>query len=132
MNRRRNRKRKGASVLEFAIVAPLIFVFFFAAFEYCRFSTLRQTAHQAAFEGARRGIVPGATVTEVRARVATILATVGTRQATVQVEPAVISNSSPTVTVRISLPIEENSWVPLHFLGDTTLNTMCTLHRETI
>jgi Flp pilus assembly protein TadG len=117
-------------VLEFSIVAPLIFAFFFAAFEYSRVSSLRQTAHQAAFEGARCGIVPGATTDQVRAHVAEVLAAVGARQATVTVTPATLSNTSPSVTVHISLPIEENSWVPLHFVGDTNLNAQCTLHRE--
>jgi Flp pilus assembly protein TadG len=117
-------------VVEFAVVAPLILAFFFAAFEYSRISTLRQTAHQAAFEGARVGIVPGATTEQVQAQVARILATVGIQQATVTVNPAVLSNSAPSVTVRVALPIEENSWVPLRFVGDASLNATCTLHRE--
>jgi Flp pilus assembly protein TadG len=117
-------------VLEFAVVAPLILLFFFAAFEFCRFNALRQTAQLAAFEGARRGIVPGATVADVQTQVTAILSTVGTRQATVQVEPAPISNSSPSITVTITVPIRENSWVPLQFLGDTSIAGRCTLHRE--
>jgi Flp pilus assembly protein TadG len=130
VNRRRKNRRAGATLLEFAVVAPLIFAFFFAAFEYSRVCSLRQTAHQAAFEGARCGIVPGATAEQVQTHVATVLAAVGARQATVTVTPATLSNSAPTVTVRISLPIKENSWVPLHFVGDTNLIAQCTLHRE--
>jgi Flp pilus assembly protein TadG len=130
VNNRPTRRRRGAALLEFAVVAPIIFLFFFAAFEFSRFHSIRQTAHLAAFEGARRGIVPGATVDDVQQQVATILSTVGVRAAVVSVEPATITNGSPSITVTITVPIRENSWVPLKLLGDTTFDATCTLHRE--
>jgi Flp pilus assembly protein TadG len=128
--RRHKRRTRGATLLEFAVVAPLIFLFFFAAFEYSRFHSIRQTAHLAAFEGARRGIVPGATANDVQKQVDTILNTVGVQQAVVTIKPATLKNAAPSITVRIKVPIRENSWVPLHLLGDTTFDAACTLHRE--
>ena len=131
MKRHRHRRR-GAATLEFAFVVPLVLLFFFAAFEYSRFSTLRHSAHLAAFEGARRGIVPGATSSDVQSRATTILDAVKIRGATITVSPTAITNSSPTVTVTVSIPIGDNTWVPLKFLRDTQLEAECTLGRETL
>ena len=132
MKRRRHRSGRGAATLEFAFVAPLVFLFFFAAFEYSRFSSLRHSAHLAAFEGARRGIVPGATSSDVQSRATTILDAVKIHGATITVSPTAITNSSPGITVTVSIPIGENTWVPLKFLGDTQIEAECTLGRETL
>ncbi len=54
-------------MVEFAIVAPLLFLFFFAAMEFCRVAMIRHTADNAVYEGCRVGIIPGATVDEAKA-----------------------------------------------------------------
>ena len=65
MNQRSNsRVRRGAAMSEFAIVAPLLFLFFFAAFEFCRVAMIRHTADNAVYEGCRAGVIPGATTGE--------------------------------------------------------------------
>jgi Flp pilus assembly protein TadG len=132
VNRRRYPSRRGAATLEFAFVAPLVLLLFFAAFEFSRFSSLRHSAHLAAFEGARRGIVPGATSKDVQSQVANILDSVQIQGATVTISPTAIANSSPTVTVTVSIPIGDNTWVPLKFLRDTQMEAECTLRRETL
>jgi Flp pilus assembly protein TadG len=132
VTRRRHSHRSGAATLEFAIVAPLVFLFFFAAFEYSRFSSIRHSAHLAAFEGARRGIVPGATSSDVQASAATILDATRIHGATIAVEPSAITNRTPAVTVKVSVPIADNTWVPLSFLTGAQFEAECTLERETI
>ena len=132
VNRRRHRSRRGAATLEFAIVAPLVFLLFFAAFEYSRFSSMRHSAHLAAFEGARRGIVPGAGHGDVLAGAARILDAVRIQGAAVTVQPAAIDNRTPSITVTVSIPIGDNTWVPLRFLTDARFEAECTLDRETI
>ena len=132
MKRRRRHNRKGAATLEFAVVVPFIFLFFFSAFEYSRFNVLRHSAYQSAFEGARRGIVPGATTADVQAHVTKILDAVRIHGATISVSPTTITNSSPTVSVRVSVPVGDNSWVPLNFLRDSQFEAECTLRRETL
>ena len=59
------RKRTGATTVEFAITVPILFSLLFTAFEFSRMNVIRQTAVNAAYEGARRGIVPGASETDV-------------------------------------------------------------------
>ena len=66
--KRVSQRRTGAVMVEFVIVAPLLFLFFFAAFEFCRVAMIRHTADNAVYEGARIGIIPGATADEAAAR----------------------------------------------------------------
>ena len=64
-------------MVEFAIVAPILFLFFFAAFEFCRASMIRHTADNAVYEGARAAIIPGATAGEAQAEASLILNSLG-------------------------------------------------------
>jgi Flp pilus assembly protein TadG len=130
--KRRHHNRRGAATLEFAFVAPIVLMLFFAAFEYSRFSSLRHSAHLAAFEGARRGIVPGASSGHVQTSAKKILDAAKIHGATITVTPATITNASPTIEVRVSVPIGENSWVPLKFFSNAQIEAECTLERERI
>ena len=66
MSRKRiHSNRRGAAAVEFAMTAGLAFFFFFAALEFCRVSMMRHTVQNALYEGARIGIVPGATASDV-------------------------------------------------------------------
>ena len=59
------RRRLGATVVEFAIVAPLLFLFIFAMIEFGRMVMVEQILTNAAREGARRGILEQSTRAEV-------------------------------------------------------------------
>ena len=58
-------RRTGAAMVEFAIVSPLLFLFFFGAMEFCRVAMIRHTADNAVYEATRVGIIPGASSTDV-------------------------------------------------------------------
>jgi Flp pilus assembly protein TadG len=72
-------RRTGAAAVEFAIVAPVFFILVIAAFEFGRINVIRHTADNAAYEGARIAMVPGATAAEAVAEAERILRIVGTR-----------------------------------------------------
>ncbi|MBX3440075.1 MAG: pilus assembly protein, partial [Planctomycetaceae bacterium] len=57
-------RRGGATTVELAIVLPVLFLFVFSAIEFSRLNMLRHLASVAAYEGARQGIVLGATADE--------------------------------------------------------------------
>jgi Flp pilus assembly protein TadG len=59
--------RRGATAVEFALTAPIFFVFLLSAFEFGWLNVIRHTADNAAYEAARAAIVPGATVADARA-----------------------------------------------------------------
>jgi Flp pilus assembly protein TadG len=124
------RVRRGAVVVEFALCAPLLFMFFFAALEFGRVNMIRQSIENAVYEGCRRGIVPGATAENCRAAAQAVLNTVSVNAATVTVTPSVITDDTPEVTVAISVPINSNSWVAPFFFRDRTLSNSMTLRRE--
>ena len=79
--------RRGATAVEFAITAPMFFLFLLAAFEFGWLNVMRHTADNAAYEAARTAMVPGATAADATTKAKTLLNIVGTRGATVTVTP---------------------------------------------
>ena len=130
MTQPRRAPRNGATAVEFAVVAPLVFLLFFAAYEFARLNMLRHTVEMAAFEGARRGIVQGATAGDARERARQILAAVGAVGETICVTPETIGPQTEKITVEVRLPLEPNAWVPPHFLRGVQVERQFTLGRE--
>jgi Flp pilus assembly protein TadG len=128
--RRFERNRKGAVLVEFALCAPILFFFFFTAFEFSRVNMIRQSIENAAYEGSRRGIVPGATAQVCKNAAQVVLNSISARFATVTVSPPVIGPNTEEVTVRIDVPINENSWVAPFFFKDMIVSTSMTMQRE--
>jgi len=126
----RRRTRTAAVVVEFAICAPILFLFFFASLEFSRVNMIRQGVENAVYEGARRGIVPGATADDCRDSAQVILNSIAARDATITVAPPVITKNTSEVTVAVAVPVNSNSWViPVFFNGKTIASHM-TLQRE--
>ncbi len=124
------RARAGVVTVEFAICAPILFFIFFAALEFGRVNMIRQSVENAVYEGSRRGIVPGATADDCRTAARNVLNTVSVSGAAIDVVPAVISQDTSQVTVSVTVPINNNSWVaPLFFKNKSLTNSM-TLRRE--
>ncbi len=131
MNQRSNsRVRRGAAMSEFAIVAPLLFLFFFAAFEFCRVAMIRHTADNAVYEGCRAGVIPGATTGEAEAEARRVLSTLGVTSANVAVTPTSINRDTEDVTVRVEVPLDENSFVPNQFVAGRSIVRELTMRRE--
>ncbi len=133
MTRQRNhnaRNRKGAAMVEFAIVAPILFLFFFAAFEFCRASMIRHTADNAVYEGARAAIIPGATAGEAQAEASLILNSLGLTNTTITVSPAALDADTEEVTVRVRVPLDDNSFLPNLFVGGVEIDRELTMVRE--
>lgn len=129
---RRRIDRRGATMVEFAIVAPLVFTFFFAAFEFCRVAMIRHTADNAVYEACRVAIIPGATANEVRSEASRVLATVGINNVALSVDPSRIDRDTDEVTVRVRVPLDDNSFIPQQFFGGQTIVRELTLRREGI
>ena len=130
LSRRHAERRYGSTTVEFALCAPVLFLFTFASLEFSRVNMIRQTVENALYEGCRRGIVPGATSSEVEAAAQQVLNAILARSAQITVTPAVITEDTPDITVAITVPIDANSWVaPLFFNGMNVSHSM-TLRRE--
>jgi Flp pilus assembly protein TadG len=133
MKRSRKRiRREGAATVEFAIVAPLLFLLFFAAFEFCRVAMVRHTVDNAVYEGCRVGIIPGATAGEAETEADRMMSSLGVTDARIKVTPSKIKKETEEVTVRIEVPLDTNSFVPNQFVAGKKIVRELTMRREGI
>lgn len=126
MMKRRKQKRAGAAAVEFAFVAPVVFLFVFAAFEFMRVSMLQSAADVASYEACREVIVPGAKINEAIAEADKYLNYLGSRSKTVTVTAldsndvvqSEIDDFTSTVKVEVNIPIRSNVLLLSRFFGD--------------
>src|SRR3977135_2124330 len=116
-SRRCPQGRRGAVAVEFAITAPIFFLFLLAAFEFGWLNVMRHTADNAAYEAARTAIVPGGTAAEGLGTAPALLNVVGARGATINITPTDITNSTTAVTVAVDLPMSSNGLIVPRFTG---------------
>lgn len=118
--------RQGALTVEFAIVAPIIFMVFVGALELTSMNLIRHSAGNAAYEVARAAIVPGVSQSDAKAKADSILNAVGaTKNVTINV-----TDDGRTVLVEVVVPVSDNSWGVGKFTGDLTIRKKCSLSRE--
>jgi Flp pilus assembly protein TadG len=127
--------RRGASAVEFAIVAPIFILLIFGMIEYGRMVMVQQLITNAAREGARQAVLDGATTANVQSTVTTYLSNSSVSGATVTVSPDPPSNAGAgdPVTVNVSIPFTQVSWLPSPmYLGATTMTASAVMRRETV
>jgi Flp pilus assembly protein TadG len=128
---RSNQQRHGAVTVEFAIALPILILFTFAGMEFSRVNMIRNTALNAAYEGARQGIVPGATSGECEAAANQLLDLVEINGGTAVASPSTIEPDTESVTVTVTIPITSaNSFVTPQFYFGKTIAASVTLPRE--
>ena len=136
MNIRSLRKKKidraGTTAVEFAIVAPVFFLFIIAAVDFGRMNILRHTADNAAYEAARHGMVPGATAAEAISEANAILSSVGTVGGVVTVDPPVLDFTTEQITVTVAVPMDQNGWIAPHFTKNKTIIGRSNLRTERV
>lgn len=132
--RRRSKKRRSGQVaVEFAMVAPIIFLFTFAAIEFGRALLALHCMEGAAHDACRVGVVEGATADDVEAMCTARLRTGGISEFQATMTPSSLSAAQQwdPVTVSITTTYGDISWLPVpDYLGDIQLSATCTLPRE--
>jgi Flp pilus assembly protein TadG len=126
--------RRGSAVVEFAVVAPVFFLFIFGMIEYGRMVMVQQILTNAAREGARVGILDNSTQSDVDTAVDRYLtaANINGSTTTVTPNPPSSATSGNPVTVTVSVGFNQVSWLPSpFFLGGKTLSYTATMRRET-
>lgn len=129
------RNRRGAAVVEFAVVAPVFIMLVFGMIEYGRMVMVQQLLTNASREGARVGVLDGATTASVQTAVTTYLTNASVSGATVTVNPNPPSSAGygAPVTVTVSIPFSQVSWIPTPmFLSGQTLTASSVMRRETV
>ena len=122
---RLRRCRRGASTVEFALTAPLLFLFFLVSVELGRVYMMRQTLENAVYEAARSGLVPATTDAEIRDSAMAVLNVVNIKNPDIR-----ISQDSQRVAISISLDIKDSSWLPPFFFANKSLSTALTLEKD--
>ena len=128
------RKRRGAAVVEFAVVAPILFLLVFGMIEYGRLVMVQQVLTNATREGARKGVLDGSTTSEVETTVTNYLTSANISGATVTISPNPPNSAGfgEPVTVSVSVPFDQVSWLPAPmFLGGVDMAATSVMRRET-
>ncbi|MCG8583239.1 MAG: pilus assembly protein [Pirellulales bacterium] len=130
--------RRGAAVVEFAIVLPIFFLMVFGMIEFGRMVMVRQVLTNASREGARIGVLDGATTAEVETAVeayltnASIPHTPGT-VVTVTPDPPSSAGYGESVTVTATVAFDDVSWLPSPmYLGSTNVTSTTVMRREAV
>lgn len=119
--------------MEFALVAPLLFLVILGMIEFGRMIMVQQVITNASREGARRGVLDGATTSEVTTAVKSYLTGATVKDATVTVTPNPPSSAGfgEPVTVTVSVPFNKVTWLPKPmFLSGKTLTAQSIMRRE--
>ncbi len=118
--------RNGTVTVEFALVAPVLFVLFLGSIEITRLNFIRHTASNAAYEGVRKAIVPGGKAADAVAAATNLLNAVRCGNgATVN-----IAETATQITATVRIPVNQNSWGIGRFSGGMTIQQSCTMARE--
>jgi Flp pilus assembly protein TadG len=107
----------------------------FGMIEYGRMVMVQQLLTNASREGARMGVLDGATTASVQTSVTTYLSNASVSGATVTVNPNPPSSAGygAPVTVTVSIPFSQVSWIPTPmFLSGKTLTASSVMRRETV
>lgn len=127
---RRNsiRLRRGATTVEFALVVPIIVLLFLSAIEVTRLNYLRHSAANAAYNGARKVIVPGGIEEEGETVALDYLRTV---HAGTGARVDVVTDIE-NVEVTVTIPVEQNAWGILKFSRGIEISNTCILKKENV
>ena len=122
--------RRGVTLVEFAIVAPIFFLLLFAMIEFSHLVNIRNAAHNAAYEAARLIVVPGATAQEGRQEARRIMNIVGIRNMSIEVTPSTITPETEVVDVEIQIPYAQNAIVIPRFASGITVKSKVSIKTE--
>lgn len=124
------RARRGGMALQFAMLVPLVWCVFYLCFENCRVSLIPKAVESAVYSGCRTAASAGSTTAQVRQQTEQQLLSLGISKATIKVIPAVLDDSVGEVTVRVEVPVAENSFLLGHAEGCEHVVRELTMNRQ--
>src|SRR5262245_48502921 len=130
---RLNQARRGSAVVEFAVVAPLLFAIVFGLVEFGRAIMVEQALVSAAREACRVAVLAGTSRTDVTDRATASLAAAGISSFTITMNPDPPSSATEgtPVTITIAVPFNNVTWLPAPiYLGGKNLTASSVMRRE--
>jgi hypothetical protein len=131
VGRKRRAGKRGAALVEFAAVAPLLLLILFGIIEYGYIFMVRQTVIHAAREGCRIAVLQTTDepYAEVTARITEIMESTGVTNYTVDLTHP--TEGDPMEAVQITVPIGEVSLVGSMIPhGDSPIVATCSMRKE--
>jgi Flp pilus assembly protein TadG len=138
------KNRRGAAAVEFAVVAPLFFLFVFGIIEFGRMVMVQQVLTNASREGARLAVLDGSETGEVEGVIDDYLVGAGIDNSIRDIEIDVTgadgesktldsSGYGDAVSVAVSVPFDQVSWLPTPlFLEGVEMRAATVMRRETV
>lgn len=136
----RSENRRGAAMVEMALVLPVFLLVLMGMIEFGRAIMVGQLVTNAAREGARMAILDGSTNSSVSASIKSFLTTaagVGDGDITVTITVDGVANGSlasaeskDLVEVNVGIPFQKVSYLPPTFLQGTQLTGMSAMRHE--
>jgi hypothetical protein len=130
-------QRNGSAVVEFAIVAPLLFLLILMPiFEFGRTFMVSELLSNAAREGCRIGTIRGNSNATITSTVNTILSGQNIIGATTTITvnggstDVTAASTGDTVTVAVSIPYNSISWVKGRFMGGVDISATQAMRHE--
>jgi len=142
---KRNHKRRGAAIVEMALVLPIFFAVVLGIVEFGRAMMVSQMVTNAAREATRLAIIDGSTNSTVEAWVEEFLNdTINVTASEVTVTITVVAapgNDDPLnqvgnaqvrdlVTIKVSVPFDKVSYVPGSYLNGKNLSAQSSMRHE--
>jgi Flp pilus assembly protein TadG len=129
---KRERTRKGAAVVELAIVLPLFLLIALGTIESCSMMYLSQNLHIAAYEGARASLVPKSITSDVTTAANRILTSRQVKSASIVISPSDFSSLEigQNIQVTVSAPSDANSPILGMFFIGRTMSASCSMMKE--
>lgn len=128
-------ERRGVATVEFAIVAPILFVVVLAMVELGRGMMALDLLANAARAGARAAVIPGGSTASAQTAANNALAGIAGATTVVKVNGATADPSTAStgdqITVTVSVPMDNITWVPGgSFLSGRTLTQTVVMRKE--
>lgn len=108
---------------ELVVCVPVIVLLVFASIEACSMIFVRQAMTAAAYEGLRLAVKENGTTRDARQMTRSVLRERNVRRGTIRFTPRDITRANPgqTLSVRITVPCDDNSIMPPWFFGGRSL-----------
>lgn len=115
----RHNRRRGAAVVEMAVVAPVFFLMIVLIIEFGRMLMVQEVVTNASREGARRAIMESATPQEVQDLVDSYMSNASVSGGSMTMNPASLDNLAfgQPITVTVSIPYSSVTWFPSDWFG---------------
>ena len=121
----RKSSRNGATTVEFAVVAPVIFLMFLGCLEMSNLNFVPNMANDAAFQVARRAIIPGADVDAAISDSKDVMGVAGIKQVKIAT-----SETTDEFSVTVSVPMDANTWGLSRFVSGKSVVHKCVLSKQ--